>query len=107
MILREPGKATNSITTDPKIRMIFAEREGRFLAKPYLDQASPASSVCRINVSKVTVFHEDSLTLEVPDHLQYSDEVITPRRDFAEIDLSNYRVIFNSCRKICAYCSKI
>ena len=85
MILGEPGKASNSITTDPKNRMVFADREGKLLAKPYLDQANTASSICRIKENRVTVFHEDSLTLDVPDFLQHSDVVITPRREFSHL----------------------
>ena len=85
MILGEPGKASNSITTDPKNRIIFADREGKLLAKPYLDQSGKASTICRISVSKLTIFHEDSLTLEVPDHLQHSEVVVTPRREYSHL----------------------
>ena len=57
MILREPGKSSNAITTDPKNRMILADREGKILAKPYLDWTGIVSSVCRVKVNRVTVFH--------------------------------------------------
>ena len=85
LILGEPGKASNSISTDPKNRMIIADREGKIMMKPYLDANSTSSSICRIQEQKITIFPEESLELEVPEHLQNSEIVVTPRRQFAHL----------------------
>ena len=60
MILGEPGKASNSISIDPKNRMIFVDREGKVMTKPYFDQLGTTSSICRVETAGTTVFPEDS-----------------------------------------------
>ena len=85
LLLGEPGKASNSITTDPKKRIIIAEREGRFLMKPYLDADSSTSTVCRVEERRITVFPDEALELEVPEHLQFSEVVVTPRREYSHL----------------------
>ena len=85
MILGEPGKATNSISTDPKNRIITVEREGKIMIKPYYDQKASVSHICRIQEAKLTVFPGESLELDVPDFLQNSEVALTPRRDYADM----------------------
>ena len=84
MILGEPGKAQNSISTDPKNRLIFADREGKFMAKPYFDQLGTTSSICRVQETSITIFPEEYATFAVPEHLHNSDIAVTPRRGYGE-----------------------
>ena len=84
MILGEPGKYRNNISTDPRNRMIVAEVEGRIHRKPYYDQHSEAS-VCRISSNTVTIFPNESVTLSVPDHLRNTDVLVTPRRPYGDL----------------------
>ena len=84
MILGEPGKAANSVSTDPKNRIIFVDREGKYMTKPYYDQLGTTSSICRIQSSSITIFPEEYITFDVPEHLHNTDIAITPRRGFAE-----------------------
>ena len=85
MILGEPGKATNSISTDPKNRMIIADKEGQVLRKPYHDQTGKSSNICRVQESRMTIYPGEDIELEVPDYLQNTEVVLTPRREFADI----------------------
>ena len=82
LILGEPGKANNNISTDPKTRTIFLEKEGEKMAKPYLESIHPETHICRIQEKSVTIFPEDSITFPVPDSFKGQHIVITPRRPF-------------------------
>ena len=84
MILGEPGKCRNGISTNPRKRLILAEIEGKVHDKPYYDQSSE-STICRISTSKITVFPNDSLKLDVPLHLRNCDVLVTPRRPFGDL----------------------
>ena len=84
MILGEPGKAENLISTDPKNRMIFIDREGKIMSKPYYDPSKSTSYICRIQESRITVYPGEHVEMEVPEHLHNTEIVITPRRQFAK-----------------------
>lgn len=83
LILGEPGKAYNNISTDPKTRTIYLEKHGEKMAKPYLETDNQIAHICRIKEGPVTVFPEDNITFPVPDTFKGQHIVITPRRNYA------------------------
>ena len=84
LLLGEPGKARNAISTDPKHRMVFLEQEKRFFSKPYHEKNEKTVEVCRIHSGPVTVYPEGKVTLEIPETFIDKKVVITPRREFAD-----------------------
>ena len=84
MILGEPGKCRNGISTNARERLVYLEREGGKLKKGYFDHTA-TSTICKITENKVTIFPDHSVTLAVPEHLQNSDVLITPRRPYGDL----------------------
>ena len=84
MILGEPGKSSNGLSTDPKNRVVFMEDEGRFLSKPYYEDAEKKIEVCRITSGSSTVFPGDHINVEVPESFQGTPSLITPRKEYSE-----------------------
>ena len=84
IILGEPGKCANGISTDPKNRMIFLEQEGRIFTKPYFEMEGKKVEICRIESGPTTLFPGDHISLPVPEPFQGKDVMITPRREFSD-----------------------
>ena len=84
LLLGEPGKARNAISTDPKHRMIFLEKEKRFFSKPYHEKTEKNVDVCRIHSGPTTVYPKGEVHLDIPETFIDKKVVITPRRDFAD-----------------------
>ena len=88
LIMGEPGKSSNDISTDPSNKMIICRRLGDKMSKPYYDpeaNQSTSPNICRILKEDVTIFPNSEITLDVPDHLQYQTLAITPRGDLNNI----------------------
>ena len=84
MILGEPGKSANGISTDPKNRIVFMEDEGRYLSKPYYEVEDKKVEVCRITSGPSTVFPGEHVNMRIPESFQGRPALITPRREYAE-----------------------
>ena len=85
IIMGEPGKSMNNITTSPQDRKIIMIAEGEKLSKDYYEPDSTSSHLCRISADKITIFPGDVIKLEVPEHLQDSTISVTPRREFSNL----------------------
>ena len=72
LILGEPGKALNGITTDPEKKLIVMKRQGEKMVKEYEDSDPTTSSVCRIVSDSTTIFPNDSLEVKIPEEFQFS-----------------------------------
>ena len=83
MILGEPGKFSNSLSTDAKNRMVFLEQEGKILSKPYYEADNKTTEVCRIESGPATIFPGDHINMVVPENFQGKPVLITPRREFS------------------------
>ena len=53
LLLGEPGKASNSIITDSKKRLIYVDRLGHIMSKSYYDESDTSPSICKIEDRKV------------------------------------------------------
>ena len=84
VIMGEPGKAQNGISTDPQSRKVFINRHGEKLSKDYYSPTSTTPGVCRISSDNITVFPEGFISLDVPEGFQHSTVAITPRREYSE-----------------------
>ena len=84
IIIGEPGKAQNGITTDPKHRVIFLEQEGRIFSKPYHTEDMEKPRVCRIESGPVTLYQDDELIIPVPEEMQDKEIAIVPRKDYTQ-----------------------
>ena len=85
LIMGEPGKAKSNVSTDAKNRVIFLENQGQFLSKPYYDETDTKAKVCRIEEGPVTLYPEDTITINLPENLHNREIFVTPRRGYADI----------------------
>ena len=84
IIMGEPGKCCNKISTNPRNRTIIMDREGLILEKEYHTPDSTSPFLCRSENKDVTVFPGEVLRIEVPDLLQDNTISVTPRREFTD-----------------------
>ena len=82
LILGEPGKVRNNISTNPANKTISCNREGHVMTKPYFDPQNSSPSICRIQ-EHTTIFPDDEVQLPVPENLQHSTVTIVPRKEFS------------------------
>ena len=82
LIMGEPGKVENGISTKPVERRIEINRHGEELSKDYFSPSPETPSICRISSSNITIFPNDSITLDVPSRLRNTFITVTPRSDF-------------------------
>ena len=85
IIMGEPGKCENNITTDPKKREIIMRKEGEDLMKGYYEPNSTFNHLCRIEGDKMTVFPGDSIKLKIPTFLKDSTISVAPRKEFPHL----------------------
>ena len=84
LLMGEPGKASNSISTDPKNRVIFLEQNKRIFSKPYFEKKEKTVEVCRIEEGPTTVYPNNSVNVNIPETFIDKKVVITPRREFSQ-----------------------
>ena len=84
LLMGEPGKALNSISTDPKNRVIFLEQNKRIFSKPYYEKNEKTVEVCRVEEGPTTVYPNSSVNINIPETFIDKKIVITPRREFSK-----------------------
>ena len=85
IILGEPGKCENKISTNPRDRKVIMNHEGEDLIKDYYVPESTTSHLCRISDEKITIFPGDTIRFKIPDHLQDTTITISPRKEFSGV----------------------
>ena len=85
IIMEEPGKCQNGITTNPIERKIIISRHGEILSTDYYNPESPTPSVCRLQQTDTTIFPGDIISVPVPENLQFTTISITPRAEYCDI----------------------
>ena len=85
LLIGEPGKSRNGISTDPMKRVVFLDRHGKRFQKPYHELDTKSNQICRISDGPRTIFPDESLIIQIPEALRNQNLLITPRREFAGV----------------------